>query len=105
MHHGHQKQLDIAIVLTAKPCLLLLVEPLEGMNPGEVEEVLKIISKIKSDGTTILLIEHNMRAVMKICERIVLFDFGQKIVEGSPAQTRKDDKVIAAYLGAGKYGK
>lgn len=102
--HGHQKRLGMAIALTARPKLLLLDEPLEGMNPGEVDEVLEAIGRIRDSGVTILLIEHNMRAVMKICDRIVVLNFGQEIARGSPVEIREDKKVIEAYLGGGEYG-
>jgi branched-chain amino acid transport system ATP-binding protein len=101
--HAHQKTLGIGIALAADPKLLMLDEPLEGMNPKEVKEALKIINAIRKQGVTILLIEHNMRAVMEICDRLVVVNFGTKIAEGLPHEIRKDKQVIAAYLGGGEY--
>lgn len=101
--HRHQKLLGIAIALAANPKLLLLDEPLEGMNPKEVDEALEIIGAIRERGVTILLIEHNMRAVMKLCDRIVVLNFGHEIAKGSPEEVRQNKQVIEAYLGAGEY--
>jgi branched-chain amino acid transport system ATP-binding protein len=103
LSHGHQKLLGIAIALAANPKLLLLDEPLEGMNPKEVDRALEIISEIRTQGITILLIEHNMRAVMRICDRIVVLNFGVEIARGVPEEVRQNKDVIQAYLGAGEY--
>jgi len=100
--HGHQKLLGIAIALATKPKLLLIDEPLAGMSPGEVDRALEIIAEIRSRGTTILLIEHNMAAVMNICERIVVINFGTEIANGSPDEVSQNKDVIQAYLGAGE---
>jgi len=101
--HGHQKLLGIATGLAANPRLLLLDEPLAGMNPAEVDAALKTIGEIRKRGTAVLLIEHNMRAVMSICDRIVVLNFGIEIARGSPAEIQKNNEVIKAYLGAGEY--
>jgi branched-chain amino acid transport system ATP-binding protein len=101
--HGHQRLLGIAIALSAKPKLLLLDEPLTGMNAAEVRESLTLINKIRSAGTTVLLVEHNMRAVMGLCDRIVVLNFGRKIAEGLPDEIRRNKDVIEAYLGAGEH--
>ena len=101
--HGHQKLLGIAIALAANPKLLLLDEPLTGMNAEEVGSALEIIGEIRKRGTAVLLIEHNMRAVMSICDRLVVLNFGTEIARGTPAEIQKNEEVIKAYLGAGEY--
>jgi branched-chain amino acid transport system ATP-binding protein len=102
LSHGHQKLLGIAIALATNPKVLLLDEPLGGMNPVEVDRTLEIIGEIRKQGTAILLVEHNMQAVMKICDRIVVLDFGMEIAKGSPEEVQKDKEVIQAYLGTKK---
>jgi branched-chain amino acid transport system ATP-binding protein len=97
--HGHQRLLGIAMALSANPKLLLLDEPLAGMNAAEVRESLTLINRIRSAGITVLLVEHNMRAVMELCERIVVINFGCKIAEGMPDEIRGNKDVIKAYLG------
>jgi branched-chain amino acid transport system ATP-binding protein len=101
--HAHQKLLATAMALAAAPKLLLLDEPLEGMSAEEVDKALQIIDKIRAQGITVLLIEHNMRAVMKICDRIFVLNFGQKIAEGTPEEVKQNKDVIRAYLGACEY--
>lgn len=100
LSHGHQRLLGIAIALCSNPKLLLLDEPLAGMSLLEVRETLALLSRIQSLGITILLVEHNMTAVMELCKRIVVLSFGRKIAEGSPEEIRGDKVVIEAYLGA-----
>jgi branched-chain amino acid transport system ATP-binding protein len=101
--HGHKRILGIAIALAAEPKLLLLDEPLSGMNAEEVSETMRLIDKLWQRGTTILLIEHNMRAAMSLCQRIVVLNFGKKIAEGSPEEVKVNNEVIQAYLGADEY--
>jgi branched-chain amino acid transport system ATP-binding protein len=101
--HGHKNLLGIAIALAAEPKLLLLDEPLAGMNAHEVLEALDVIRKLWANGTSILLIEHNMKAAMALCERLVVISFGKKIAEGTPAEIRANKSVIEAYLGDDTY--
>lgn len=100
--YGGQRRVEIARALAADPQLLLLDEPAAGMNPQETEDVTNLFRRIRDEkGITILLIEHDMRVVMKISERISVMDYGEKIAEGSPAQIRANQRVIEAYLGRG----
>ena len=99
--HGHQRVLGIAMALAAQPRLLLLDEPVTGMNLDESGRVMDLVKTIRSRGTTILLVEHNMKAVMGTCERIVVLNFGQKLAEGTPAHVSTSPEVIQAYLGTG----
>ncbi|MDD5014014.1 MAG: ABC transporter ATP-binding protein [Atribacterota bacterium] len=100
MPYGVLRLLEIAITLAIKPKLILLDEPFTGMNRGETDQVMKIVKKLQRDrGLTILLIEHNMQAVMTISDRIVVMNFGNKIAEGKPSNIAKNPEVIEAYLG------
>src|SRR5947207_11991309 len=100
--HGHQRVLGIAMALAARPRLLMLDEPVTGMNLDESGRVMALVKTIRARGTTILLVEHNMKAVMGTCERIVVLNFGQKLAEGPPAAVSTNVQVIRAYLGAGR---
>jgi branched-chain amino acid transport system ATP-binding protein len=96
--HGYQKMLGVARALATRPKLLLLDEPLGGMNPSEIEFTLDAIRKTRSQGTTILIVEHNMQ-ILQLCDRVVVISFGEKICEGSPGEVRENAQVIRAYFG------
>ena len=97
--HGHQKVLGVCMALATNPKLLLLDEPMTGMNAHETETMVGLIRKIRDRGVTIIVVEHNMKAVMNLCDRIVVLSYGRKIAEGTPDSIRENAEVIEAYLG------
>jgi branched-chain amino acid transport system ATP-binding protein len=97
--YGHQRILGVCVALATNPRLLLLDEPMTGMNQNETQTMVDLIRGIRDTGVTIVMIEHNMDAVMSLCDRIIVLDHGQKIAEGFPKEIQMNEAVIEAYLG------
>ena len=99
LSYGEQRRLEIARALATEPKLLALDEPVAGMNATETESLKSLLQSIRRDGITVLLIEHDVKLIMGLCDRVAVLDYGKKIAEGTPEDVRHDAAVIAAYLG------
>ena len=97
--HGHQRILGVCIALATSPKLLLLDEPLTGMNETEISTMVDLIRQIRESGVTIVIIEHNVETIMSLCDRIIVLNYGQKLAEGLPREIQENEEVIEAYLG------
>jgi branched-chain amino acid transport system ATP-binding protein len=101
LSYGEQRRLEIARALATDPLLLALDEPAAGMNATETESLKTLLQTIRASGITVLLIEHDVKLIMGLCDRVAVLDYGKMIAEGVPEEVRKDAAVIAAYLGGG----
>ena len=101
--HGHQRALGMAVAMAAHPDVMLLDEPFTGMNPEETNRMMRLMFKLRDSGVTILLVEHDMHAIMGLCDRITVMNFGKLLTEGIPQEIRTHSDVIAAYLGGARH--
>jgi branched-chain amino acid transport system ATP-binding protein len=97
--HGLQKALGIAVALAARPQMILLDEPTAGMSAAETAQIMDLIRRTRDSGMTVMLVEHDLKVVMGVCDRVMVMNFGRKIAEGTPEEVSRNDEVIAAYLG------
>lgn len=100
---AEQRNLEIGIALAGEPELLLLDEPAAGLNPEECTRIVKTIQSIQQSGMTLVVVEHNMKVIMNLCNRVVVIDYGHKVAEGSPQEIAHTDEVISIYLGRGEH--
>ncbi len=101
--HGHQRALGMAVALTCRPDIMLLDEPFTGMNPEETKQMMELMRKLKESGVTLLLVEHDMHAIMGLCDQITCMSFGKFLAEGGPKEIRNHPDVIEAYLGGARH--
>ncbi len=103
LSHGHQRALGLAVAYASHPDVMLLDEPFTGMNPEETRQMMELMRRLKADGITILLVEHDMQAIMGLCDTITCMSFGKFLAEGGPAEIRHHPAVIEAYLGGARH--